>query len=47
MEGRKRQRAREREGGRKAVRGGGLERVEGGKRRAGHRGPIEGPDSGL
>ena len=35
LEGRKRERARETEGGRKAVRGGGLERVEGGKRRAG------------
>lgn len=47
LEGRKRERARETEGGRKAVRGGGLERVEGGKRRAGHGGPIEGPDSNL
>lgn len=29
------------------MRGGGLERVEGGKRRAGHGGPIKGPDSNL
>lgn len=47
LEGRKREREPEREGGRKAVRGGGLKRVEGGKRRAGHGGPIKGPDSNL
>ena len=29
------------------MRGGGLDRVEGGRRRAGHGGPSEGPDSAL